>query len=833
MQILNTKFHIPTPDQDTMVQRKELLAIMSDADTKGLVLIQAPAGFGKTTFLTQWIKAEKRFPETAWISLEKRDNVWVSFWTYVIRAFHKIVPHVCDQAKQLLEAGQIPVQEDLLITIINALEKSCHKFILVLDDFHLISDRMIHNGINFLIDHPIDNLLIIIATRKSPHLELARLRISGRLKEINERQLRFSKKETIDFIKGFFPHLPHPMQTLMARISIASRFTLPLVRALSNHDSMADPESNPEPCPGQSPIEFMQRHHLLLIPLDDTGQWFRFHHLFQQFLKKELTKQGSETRVHLHIAAFKWFEQHDLLEEAFSHGLKAGREDLAARFFATHLSFLYGKGGEQALMPFFNGLSLETITTVPILACYYYAMKIFNGQFEIIEQIKPLVDAAKTMENRQLLTGFHTVFLGYYSFYRTGNLEDSIEKCLLALELIPKSHGAIRRMIEFTLTLCYRLTGKIEPARLLSYHRKNDNLLMSALSIMNRSLLEMELGNLAIARNLVQTEIRDIEQIFDSNIPSIYGFLFVTMGMILKEENQMLQAQKFFSKGISIIEKTGFPELIIISYGEYAVFLSDIRKFNQAHKAMDHAIAIARQSFSWIERLLFAQKRQIWLKEKKLDLVRPWAEGCALRDEMEIPFQNSPQYLVLARYYMDIGQWDKIFQILDPMIRADQKDLRNRRLMECLVLKSKALVLSGHGPKAVAFLTRAIELSRNQGYIQLFLNEMKGMEGLYQSLNSTGDLPPHLTKILENNLNHGDRPLCPRQVLILDFEEKFNTRELDILKLFQQGVSNKEAAATLNLSVNTVRWYASKIFIKLRVKRRGQAVSEAARLKLI
>jgi len=709
MQILNTKFHIPAPDRDTMVQRKGLLAAMPDAETKGLMLIQAPAGFGKTTLLAQWIEAGKRGSETAWISLEKRDNTWASFWTYVIRAFQKIDPLVCDQARQLLEAGQIPAQEDLLITIINALVKSGRRFILVLDDFHLISDGVIHNGINFLLDHPIDNLLIIISTRKSPPLELARLRISGQLREINERQLRFSKKETIDFINGFFPrsmadeaidtllkqtegwiaalklamlsfreskefsldpvpgkdrfiqdylmeevftHLPYPMQALMTRIGILNRFSLPLVRTFSNHDAMAVNGQSP----GQSPIDFMQRHHLFLVPLDDTGQWFRFHHLFHQFLKKELAKQGAKTRIQLHLTAFKWFEQHDFLEEAFSHALKADREDLAAGVFAGHISFLYGKGGEQFLLPFFNRLSHDAISAVPILACHYYAMKIFNCEFDVIEQVKPLVDAAKTMEDRKLLTGFYTTFLAYNSFYRTGDLEDALEKCILALDLIPKSHGSMRRMLEFMLAFCYRLLGRIEPARILSRPRKNDNLLMSALSTMNRSHLEMEMGNLAIAKGLIQTEIRDIEQTFDTNIPSIYGFLFVIMGMIFKEENQMPRAGKFFSKGISIIDKTGFPELIIISHGEYALFLSDIREFDQAHKAVDHAIAIARQSFSWIEDLLFAHKRQVWLGEKKKALVKPWAETCSLRENMEIPFQSSPQYLVLARYYMCIGR---------------------------------------------------------------------------------------------------------------------------------------------------------------------------------
>ena len=167
------------------------------------------------------------------------------------------------------------------------------------------------------------------------------------------------------------------------------------------------------------------------------------------------------------------------------------------------------------------------------------------------------------------------------------------------------------------------------------------------------------------------------------------------------------------------------------------------------------------------------------------------------------------------------------------MIRADKKEIRNRRLMECLILKSRALVLSGRTSRAKNFLIQAMELSRNHGYVQLFVNELSGMESVYQSLNASQEMPPHLFIAMENYLSPNRKPLSSKQVRVQNFQENFNTRELDILTLFQQGVSNKEAASALNLSVDTVRWYASKIFAKLSVKRRGQAVTEAVRLGLI
>jgi LuxR family maltose regulon positive regulatory protein len=880
MQLLNTKFHIPKINKETLVSRKYLLKKLDDALNKKLILIQAPAGFGKTTLLSHWIFDRKFTGNTCWLSLDKRDNHPLIFWNYVIEAFNYRVPGICGKTALQLHALQNGIIEDVLISMINGIEKSGKPIILILDDYHLIENKTIHDGLNFFIDHPIDNLLIIISTRNNPALGLSRVRVSGRLLEIREAQLKFSKTEMTLFINTYtdialtskestllygktegwvaaiklavmslkgrdkfcvaklltndkfiqdylmeevFIHLPENLKNFLVHISILDRFNLFLCEYLTN-----DPETN-------SHIQYLNQHQLFLIPLDDTNHWFRFHHLFHDFLRSIQVIRGGRDQDsirHLHLKAVEWFDENNCFEEAFTHALEAGRQDLAASVLAQNISVLYGEGGEQPLISYFERLTRDIVLSVPVLACYYYGIQMYSGRFEILEEMKPLFDKPFKGKDRQILEGFYISFVAYKSFYMAGDLKDTIDKCNTALELIPGEHGSMRRMLEYMQTISYRYLGRIKPALKLSRPNEADDLLMSSLTAMNRAGLDMELGNLRSAHRMITEKIHVIENIFETGIPPMYGFLYVTMGIILKEENKLKEAKEMFAKGINILKETGFIELIIISYGEYANLLTSLHQFDQAHHAIDIAIKLAKQSFSWVEKLLVAQKQKIWLRENKLDFIKPWACDFPVLRDTRVPFINSLEYLVLTRYFIELGEFKCALRILDDMIEQDLEDHRNGRLLECCVLKAKTFFLMEKQETAETLLETAFELSRNQGHVLIYTDEIKGMEPLYQLCREKQILPeylyPHMNFFKENLKEN-----LSKQVNINNFQEEFNTRELDILKLFQAGLSNKETADRLYLSVNTVRWYASRIFAKLDVKRRGQAVSKAMELHLI
>ncbi|MCP4020614.1 MAG: hypothetical protein GY729_02125 [Desulfobacteraceae bacterium] len=877
MQFLKTKFHIPDVEKEPLVKRVALLKDLGNGRSKELILVCAPAGFGKSTFVSQWIHDTGLVEQTAWLSLEDSENDPVLFWAYVMGSLNNVAPHICDSPLMQLQAASAAGLEDVLISMINQIQESGQPFLLVLDDYHLINNPVIHDSLNFFIDHPCDNLTLVISSRKKPFPGLSRLRVSGRLKEITEKHLRFSSLEIIQFIKKFanitpdpkqarligkktegwiaalklamisfqenkavafkeffgndrfiqdylmeevYLRLPEKIRAFIAKISFLDRFCPDLCTAATN-DLNADKH-----------IHYMLSHHLFLIALDDKGNWYRFHHLFQDFLKKRLEKEMPDTICRIHENAHFWFEDNNYFDEAFHHALAAERQDLAAKVLAKNIPELYGERGEQPFIEIFLQLSLTHLMSEPVLACYYFGFQTFCGQFDVLDEMKTLMDKDWNKKDKDLLQGFYTGFCAYQAFYIKGDIHTTIDKGNDALRLIPLEHGSLRKTLEFLVTLSHRFLGQIEPAIKLAQPRDDDNLIMSALVVTNRAHLEVELGNLTYAEGLITDKISIMERIFQNTPPPSCGFLYLTYGLIYKEKNQLAEARKAFEKCISIINQGGFLELIIVSYSEYARVLALLKEFDKAHEAVDHAIRLGQQTFSWLEKYYYTYKVDIWLKEKKIDLIKPWADEFKVKKGLSFLYYQSEDYLILASYLMVKQEWDKVNLILDFMIAEDEQDHRHGRLIQCYVLKAKAMYLTGDKNEAEVFLTKAFEIARNQGHALVFVKVFKDIKALFETCRQKKLIPQYLYDHLDFK-DMQTKPAQPKTVEIYDFKEHFNTRELDILKLFQKGVSNKEAADILCLSVNTVRWYASKIFLKLDVKRRGQAVSRAVQLDLI
>ncbi|WDP90827.1 MAG: hypothetical protein HUN04_14460 [Desulfobacter sp.] len=877
METPDTQFHIPSLSAE--VKRPRLLKKMGGPGDRRLVLAQAPAGFGKTTALSQWIHAGERAKDTAWVSLSSRDNSLIGFWQTVIRSFDTIAPGLCEPADRMIRSGQIRSGEDLALCVITCLEQAGRAFILVLDDLHLISDALIYDGINFLIDHWNSGLKLMIATRKTPPLGLSRLRVSDRLLEVTEADLKFHCSEILDlarlltsaplsearidrlsqktegwaaalklailsreegglsldgisgktrvireyFMEEVFSRLPGGIKDLMAGLGILDRFSPELINAMA------------QKCPGQmaglppDPLAYMEGRHLFLIPLDHTGQWYRFHHLFQEFLLRELEKWQTEEVAALHLTAFHWFDRREEADPAFDHALKAGRPDLAAAVLGRHAQKIYDRDGDLRLAAYMDRLPLDDIKSVPALACYYYGHRVFNLDFSAIDAFAQCLDTPCSTAERDLLRGCGHTFTAYRDFFCTGDLDAVIKGAEKALALIPDSHGSLRSMVGFMATLSYRLTGQLGKARIHALPGRGEDLLASALSAMNRSHLELEIGNLDGARAIIEAEIQGVEKSFGNNPPPMYGFLYISMAMILRQENRPELARAMFSKGFDAMGETSYPEFAIISLGEFAAFLGETGEFTRALQAADQAMALAALGPSWIERLILAQKQQIRIRQGRPDLAAHWVKGLSPQ-EMQA-FQYYPVQLTAARYHMAVKDWSRALACIDPVIAATEGAGCFRPLMEACLLKAGILALSGETGPAGNWLAQALELAGPKGYPALFISELPATVPLYKTLLAQGriseaTLHPDLIQALESDKKSA-------QVKVNDIPESFNSRELEILNLFRQGASNKEAAETLFLSVNTVRWYAARIFAKLGVKRRGQAVSEALRLDLI
>jgi LuxR family maltose regulon positive regulatory protein len=367
--LLATKLHIPAIAGE-LVHRTALLDALSNSGRSRLILLSAPVGWGKTTLLSQWALGSDRDRRFAWLSLDASDNDPVWFWMYVIAALRKISPGVGARAVELLTMGADPVQV-VLPALLNDLGAVAHPIVLILDDYHMVVNRAVHEQVAFVVGRMPENLHMVLATRSDPPLPLARLRANGDLVEMRSADLRFGiaeadqllndilgldlteedvhllhrrtegwaaalylaalslsgRVEAASFIRTFAGDNRHIVDYLMAevldcqppqirkfllRTSVLRRFSGALCDAVLQSSDSA------------SVLEDMERENLFLVPLDMSRHWYRYHHLFGELLRAELHRCEPEVVAGLHRRAAKWFESEGLVDEALRHLVAAG-----------------------------------------------------------------------------------------------------------------------------------------------------------------------------------------------------------------------------------------------------------------------------------------------------------------------------------------------------------------------------------------------------------------------------------------------------------------------------------------------------------------------------
>ena len=340
-----------------------------------LTLVSAPAGFGKTTLLAEWLAAGPAAPAgerlVAWLSLDRADNDPVSFWTYVIAALRTVAPGVGESALAFLQAPQPPPIETVLTALLNDLGATAADIVLVLDDYHVIDASDVQEGMAFLLDHLPPWLHVVIASRADPALPLARWRARGELVEIRAAELRFTPDEAAaylnemmglqltardvavlegrtegwiaalqlaalsmqgrddvaGFIAGFagddryvvdylaeevLQRQPDRVQAFLLQTSILDRLSGPLCDAVTGQGG------------GKATLEALDRGNLFLVPLDDRRRWYRYHHLFADVLQARLLDEQPGQMPDLHRRASVWYEQNGEQSVAIGHALAAG-----------------------------------------------------------------------------------------------------------------------------------------------------------------------------------------------------------------------------------------------------------------------------------------------------------------------------------------------------------------------------------------------------------------------------------------------------------------------------------------------------------------------------
>jgi len=430
--LIQTKLYVPRRRGAT-VPRPRLNTCLSRGIDARLTLVSAPAGFGKTTLLAGQLASPGQHEcLTAWLSLDESDNDLTTFWTYVIAALRAVAPTVGSSSLAITEADETPI-EVVLGALLNELDALPDDLVLVLDDYHVIEDRQVHQAMAFFVDRLPPNVHLVLASRADPPFPIARLRARGDLVEIRAADLRFSSDEAAayfkdvmaldlaagdlailtertegwiaalqlaalsmhgrdnvaEFIKGFagddryivdylveevLQRQPKPVRDFLLTTSVLNRLTGPLCDAVTEQDG------------GTAMLDMLDRANLFLVALDDRRQWHRYHHLFADVLRAHLTNEQPERMSALHRRASTWYEQNAERSEAIRHALSAGDFGHAADLVELEWPPLARARQEVTLRGWLDALPDELLRYRPVLSNVYAGVLLSSGELEGVDQ---------------------------------------------------------------------------------------------------------------------------------------------------------------------------------------------------------------------------------------------------------------------------------------------------------------------------------------------------------------------------------------------------------------------------------------------------------------
>jgi LuxR family maltose regulon positive regulatory protein len=435
--LLKIKLYVPGGRRGLVARPRLFERLRRGAESK-LTLVSAPAGFGKTTLLAEWLaaapvpRADERL--VAWLSLDQGDNHPPSFWTYLITALQTAAPGVGAGALSLLRSPRPPPAETLLAPLLNELGAMTNDVVLALDDYHVIDAHEIQDGVAFLLDHLPPRVRLVIASRADPALPLARLRARGELAEIRAADLRFTpveaaaylnemmgldlsardvaaleertegwiaglqlaalsmkgRDDVAGFIAGFagddrhivdylveevLRRQPERVRSFLLRTSILDRMSGPLCDAVSGQDG------------GKATLEALDRGNLFVVPLDDRRQWYRYHHLFADVLRAHLVDEQPDQVSDLHRRASEWYEQHAGPSDASAirHALAGGDFERAAGLIELAARATLHSARSVGLVEWVRALPADLVRSRPVLSTYY-AFGLFGlGELDVAE----------------------------------------------------------------------------------------------------------------------------------------------------------------------------------------------------------------------------------------------------------------------------------------------------------------------------------------------------------------------------------------------------------------------------------------------------------------
>lgn len=707
--ILATKLYIPPPSPK-VISRTRLSDRLNEGLSAGhkLTLISAPAGFGKSTLVSEWLPQCGQ--PAVWVSLDENDHDPARFWTYFISALQKVSPNMGVSLLEILQTPQAASIEVLLTALLNEVAALPMQLTLVLDDYHIIDNRQVDEALAFFIEYLPPQIHLVITTREDPALPLHRLRARGQLTELRAANLRFTPSEAAEFLNqlmgfhltgqevealetrtegwiaglqlaalsmkgnqdvpGFIQtfagdhryiadylieevlhHQPDAIRNFLLQTSILERLNGSLCEAVTG-----EPES-------QAQLEALQRGNFFLIPLDDRRHWYRYHHLFAEVLRLHLVAEQPDLVDSLHCLASDWYEKNGAVNDAVRHALAARDFSRAARLAETNWQEMYESFQLMTWLGWVKELPEALVRTRPVL-CTQIAWGLMDAQKVSASEAR-LQDAERCLEassdgiiiedkKQYRSLRARIAFVHAYNAQTRRDFLASVKFAEQTLELIPEEDQFLRSQTTAMLGATYLISGDLEAAC-----RSMEDWIAHSLKIGNYfsafAYAMVEKADILTAQGHLREALKTYQQALqlasehDSRVLRVMAHPYLGMAMLYYEMGDDEAAEQHFEKSL---ELAGLHSSVDWSYRKclaQARMKESLRDFEAALERLDEAKSFYIKTLMPHTRPLEAIKARIYLKQGRLSKAEAWVKTQKLTLDDDPIYLREFEHIILVR----------------------------------------------------------------------------------------------------------------------------------------------------------------------------------------
>jgi LuxR family maltose regulon positive regulatory protein len=877
--LLKTKLNIPKL-RSNLIFRQDIINLLEKGLTKKLTYISASPGFGKTTILVQWLNSFKH--KAAWLSLDKGDNNPSRFFSYLISALQNIKNNFGNELIHLLDLPEKPQLEHLVSLLIYEMEDITDDFIIILDDYQTIIEPEIHESLAFLLENAPTNLHVYITSRFEPiFTNISKLRAQNNLNEIKSGKLRFGLPEIKEFfsqtgikltdeevkifekktegwglslqlalismqesesistfIKDFkgndryivdylldeiLNNLTLSLQDFLLETSILLRFNASLCNYLTgNTDS-------------QSIIYELERKNFFIIPIDNKREWYRYHNLFSDLLYDRLKKNKPESLTGLHLKAAGWYEKNGFIHDAVIHALAAGDQEYSAILIDKIIVTMMSHWEIPTLTSWFSQISEDVILGKPRLFVYYGCILVQNGKFKeaelLIEKGKKLYQGQKTKDDFPLFSQLAN--LSATVAFEKGEFGLMIDYSKMALENMETDDPSVCGPTHFNLGVVYMQNGEFNKSidnfyRSTPYNLENGDTrtaLTAGICIGRILILQ---GNIYEGENQFKKVIHESEK-YKLNLHTILGTVFIDLARTNYYQDRLAESGINIGKAISLAGQSINAPYVYITMFEIKSGNSD----PQYQKDLIEEIEkIINADFFTIndKYKLQAIKAKLLLSLNLSGQIEIWAGDTLNRIEKNFSYSNYFEIITLARFYLSQGKFSEALQITDKLFEIVELLGLKSIMIKVLILQSLIYDKKAEQFNAVIKLKSALILAHKQGFFRVFIDEPDLNSSLIvKSLEELKKEKITLTSGFQENLLN--KIIVERGEI--NKNNLLSEREMEIIKLIEEGLSNPEIGDKLFISLNTIKTHLKNIFRKLDVQNRTQAIVQAKKINLL